>query len=250
MNRRFSVPFFLTIVFAVIAAALRLWSLHTAVDALGLPAMHLSIYILIGVSLLFLLLAVLFASRSKHRNVTMQELSYDRPDTLCGYAASMLILMGAILEFALALRAGPTLSAPIICLLGILGGICCYVTVRFRHQSEDRYPATELIPVVYILIKLMLNFKSWSVDPIILDYCVILFALIFTLLAFFYGAGFVLELGKPRRTLFCAMAAVFFCAAAMMDGIAAGSSATVISYAGFLLWQLPVVRNLLRPAFR
>lgn len=59
--------------------------------------------------------------------------------------------------------------------------------------------------------------------------------------------GFVFDLGKPRRTLFCAMGAVFFCAAAIMDGIMDLSLSTIITYGGFLLWQFPVIWDLLEP---
>ena len=53
--------------------------------------------------------------------------------------------------------------------------------------------------------------------------------------------------GKPRATLFYAMSAVYFCAAAIMDGIADLSVSTIVTYSGFLLWQLPVILCLLSP---
>ena len=42
------------------------------------------------------------------------------------------------------------------------------------------------------------------------------------------------------------MAAVYFCAGSMMDGIMDGSAATVVTYLGFLLWQLPLILALSR----
>ena len=142
----------------------------------------------------------------------------------------------------------PGFSAPIMFLLGLLGGFCAFATAVLRRGPGKRSPAPEMVPVVYLLIKTMLNFKRWSTDPVILDYCVQLFALIFTMLAFFRGAGFVLNQGKPRRALFDCMAAVFFCAAAMMDGIHTLSLSAIITYGGFLLWQLPVIWDLLTPS--
>jgi hypothetical protein len=44
------------------------------------------------------------------------------------------------------------------------------------------------------------------------------------------------------------MAAVYFCAAAVVDGIMDQNAATVVTYFGFLLWQLPVILQLLVPA--
>ena len=228
MDRRFSIPYFITLAGIPVAAGLRIWSLNTAVDNLGMPVMHRSIY----------------AARSSCRETGPGALIYGRGGWICGALASGMILLGAAAEFWESLVAGPGISAPIMLLLGLLGGICALITVLHRRRNGARYPAAEIIPVVYLLVKTMLNFKHWSTDPVILDYCVQLFALIFAMLAFFRGAGFVLDQGKPRRTLFNCMAAVFFGAAAMMDGIHALSLSAIVTYGGFLLWQLPVIWDL------
>lgn len=248
MNKRFAAAYFFTLVFAVVAAGLRLWSLLTAVDSRGLPVLHLSIYLLIAAAAVFLLSALVFSRRSPCRSGRHAVLDYGTGGSLCGTVAAVLILLGSCAEFAEALVAGPGISAPIMCLLGLLGGICCILTARFRRSGLRRHPGVELVPIVYLLIKLVLNFRHWSIDPIILDYCFVLFALIFSLLAFYRGAGFVFDQGRPRKTLFYAMAAVFFCAAAMMDGIVDLSPSTVITYGGLLLWQLPVIWDLLAPS--
>lgn len=247
MKHHSSAAYVITLIFALFAAGLRLWNLFVAVDEQGLPVMHLSIILLIAAAILFLLLALFLSYRSPGRSGNSQVLQYGSGGFLCSLIAAILILLGSCAEFAEALVSGPGISAPIMCLLGLLGGVCCCLTAWFRRRSGPRYPFVELAPILYLLVKLILNFKGWSTDPIILDYCVILFALIFTLLAFYYGAGFVFDLGKPRRTLFCAMAAVFFCAAAIMDGIMDLRPSTIITYGGFLLWQLPVIWDLLEP---
>ena len=244
MDRRFSIPYFITLAGIPVAACLRIWSLNTAVDNLGMPVMHRSIYALIAAAGLYLLLALLCAMRSSCRETGPGALIYGRGGWICGALASGMILLGAAAEFWESLVAGPGISAPIMLLLGLLGGICALITVLHRRRNGARYPAAEIIPVVYLLVKTMLNFKHWSTDPVILDYCVQLFALIFAMLAFFRGAGFVLDQGKPRRTLFNCMAAVFFGAAAMMDGIHALSLSAIVTYGGFLLWQLPVIWDL------
>ena len=43
MDRRFSIPYFITLAGIPVAAGLRIWSLNTAVDNLGMPVMHRSI---------------------------------------------------------------------------------------------------------------------------------------------------------------------------------------------------------------
>ncbi len=248
MKNRFTAPFFLTLAFAVLAASLRLWSLLTAIDSQGLPIMALPVYLLVAAAALFLLLALALAHTSPGRSSRFQALQYDTGGFVCGMIAAALILLGVLADFGEALVSGPGFSDPIMCLLGLLGSICCFLAVRSRSRGSRCHPAVELLPILYLLIKLILNFKHWSTDPIILDYCFVLFALIFVLLAFYHGAGFVFHQGKPRRTLFYAMAAVFFCAAAIFDGLMDFSLATAVSYGGFLLWQLPVIWSLLLPS--
>ena len=127
-----------------------------------------------------------------------------------------------------------------LALLGLVGSICLFVTAYSRRQGVPK-PAAEVMPVIYLLVRLLLNFRKWSTDPIILDYGFMLFASIFLLLALFRGAGFVFDQGKARRTLFCAMGAVFFCGAALMDGLVTGKLSSTLICAGGMLWQLPVL---------
>lgn len=240
-------PLIFTLIAAVGGSILRLWSLHAAMDAQGLPTAHISSLVFVGTSIAVVAGSLLFARFSPGRSGRYEVLSDSTGSLVLSIAAAILILAGSGIEFAEALLAGPGISAPIMCLLGLAGSICCVITALLRRRGQDAYPITELIPIVYLVVKLILNFKEWSIDPIIWDYCVILFALIFNLLAFHRGAGFVFNRGKPRATLFYAMSAVYFCAAAIMDGIADLSVSTIVTYSGFLLWQLPVILCLLSP---
>ena len=167
MDRRFSIPYFITLAGIPVAAGLRIWSLNTAVDNLGMPVMHRSIYALIAAAGLYLLLALLCAVRSSCRETGPGALIYGRGGWICGALASGMILLGAAAEFWESLVAGPGISAPIMLLLGLLGGICAFITVLHRRRNGARYPAAEIIPVVYLLVKTMLNFKHWSTDPVI-----------------------------------------------------------------------------------
>ena len=236
-----------TPLFALCGCTLRLWSLGASAGH-GLPAQHISNVIFawasVAIVVIFLILSILSPGRSgKHQVLCCGGGGY-----FLGLFAAAMLLLGSGLEFVEALRSGPGISNPIMCLLGLAGAICCMVAAHGRKTGTPAHPAVELMPVVYLVVKLVLNFKEWSIDPIILDYCVILFALIFSLLAFHRGAGFVFDRGRPRTTLFFAMCATYFCAAAIMDGIADLSPATIITYLGLLLWQLPVIICLLTPA--
>ena len=247
MKIRSIIPLIVIPLTTVCGCVLRLWSL-SASDGHGLPIQHISNTVFAWVSVAIVALLLILAITSPGRSGKHHVLSCGSGGFLLSILAAVMLLAGSGLEYMEALRSGPTISSPIMCLLGLAGAICCMAAAYARKKGTPAHPAVELMPVVYLVVKLVLNFKKWSIDPIILDYCVILFALIFSLLAFHRGAGFVFDRGKPRSTLFFAMCAMYFCAAAIMDGIADISPATIITYLGLLLWQLPVIICLLSPA--
>ena len=248
MGRRFSVPYYIALFSAPVAAGLRIWTLLAGVDDSGLPVMALPTAVLIAAAAVYLILAVVCALRSPGRSGQYGVLRYGRSGIGCSMAAALMIGLGTILEFVATLQSGPGLAAPILAILGMVACIGMFVAAGDRRQEGKRHHSAEVLPVFFLLIKLALNFRSWSTDPIILDYCFLLFALIFALLAFFLGAGFVFDAGKPRQTLFFAMGAVFFCAAAVAEGLMKLDLSTAILYGGFLLWQLPMIWDLTVPS--
>lgn len=247
MKIRSIIPLIVMPLATVCGCVLRLWSLSVS-NGHGLPAQHISNTVFAWTSVAIVALLLILSITSPGRSGKHQVLGCGSGGFLLNILAAAMLLVGSGLEYAEALKSGPTVSSPIMCLLGLVGAICCMAAAYARKKGTPSHPAVELMPVVYLVVKLVLNFKKWSIDPIILDYCVILFALIFSLLAFHGGAGFVFDRGKPRATLFYAMCAMYFCAAAIMDGIADVSPATIITYLGLLLWQLPVIICLLSPA--
>ncbi len=242
-----SISYGISIVFAVLAASLRYWNLCAAVDDSGLPVMHISVYILLGISILFVILAIFQSVTSPGRSSNYIVLQ-NRAIPACGMCGAVLIGLGACTEFAEALVSGPSITDPIMLLTGLLGAISCLCVLSLRRTHNQRYPLAELLPIVYLVIKLILNFKDWNTDPIIGDYCITLFALIFALLAVYCQAGFIFDRGHPRRTLFCSMMAVYFCGAALADGICDRDYAAVVFYAGLLLWNLPSLKQLPIPS--
>lgn len=247
MKIRSIIPMVVMPLAALGGCILRLWSLSVS-DGHGLPVQHISNTVFAWASAAIVALLLVLSIASPGRSGKHQVLACGSGGFLLSILAAAMLLIGSGLEFMETLRSGPTISSPIMCLLGLAGALCCMAAAYTRKKGVPAHPAVELMPVVYLVVKLVLNFKKWSIDPIILDYCVILFALIFSLLAFHRGAGFVFDHGKPRSTLFFAMCAMYFCAAAIMDGIADLSFATIITYLGLLLWQLPVIICLLSPA--
>ena len=246
MNRRSSC-LILLLLSVVVGCALRLWNLTAGVDAMGLPlANHISTPLMAGWCILSLIVFAIFA---RHTGGAGNTSSVLQPASgVLSYLGGGLILLSAVLEFASALMTGATMSAPILCLMGVLSGICLLIVCYLRHQEKTVAPPLELIPEVYLVVKLVLNFKSWSTDPIILDYCVLLFAMIFVLLGFYHSTGFLFSQGKPRMTLFVCLGACLFSVMAALDGIMDRSPSAVSEYLGFIFWLLPVISCITAPA--
>lgn len=234
---------------SLIGVVLRLWGIRATLDPSGLPANnHISTYLVAVFSLLMVLVFFLTARSCPGRSGRKEVLTYPVRGFSISLFAAILIVAGAAVEFVEGLFSGPSASLPLMCLCGFLSGICLMLVAYTRRTGAHRFPGAHLLPIVYLVIKLILNFKDWSTDPIILDYCFVLFALIFSLLAFYHSTGFLFDKGNPRKTLFYCLCAVFFSAMAAAEGIGSHSPSTCITYLGFLCWCCPVISQVMVPS--
>lgn len=239
----------LLMIACLMGMALRLWAMNTAIAAGGLPvANHISTYLTVLFSLIMVGLFLYWSHSSPGRSGKKNVLDYSLHQFSQGMLGSVLILFGAVVEFVEAFLYTPSTSSLFMCLGGFVAGICLMLVAYSRRTGTHRYPAAHLLPIVYLVVKLILNFKDWSTDPIILDYCFILFALIFSLLAFYQSTGFFFQDGKPRKTLFYCLAAVFFSAMAAAEGLGSGSNSTFVTYLGIMMWCLPVITAIMVPS--
>lgn len=240
--KRKSVSLIVLLLAALGGCGLRYWNLTAGVDAQGLPRTgHLSAYLMAGWCMLCLAVFIVLARTSQGRSRAHSVMFTGRRLAVLGYLGAALVLLSGILDFADALLAGPGISSPILCLMSLFAGGCLFAVAWMRSHSRAAYPPLELLPEVYLVVKLILSFKSWSVDPVILDYCVMLFAMLFVVLGFYFSTGFLFEQGRPRLMLLCAMGACMFSAMAVADGVVDGSTATVVEYLGYIAWLIPVL---------
>lgn len=227
----------------VIAVLTRIWNLSAAVDEMGLfISGHPATTALAAVGILFVLAFLASALRSPGRGEDHRVMTYSAGQAATALVAGAFLLAGSLMN----LLRGLTMENLIIAILGIAAAICMMLLYRPRKEGRQT-PGMELVPVIFLLVKLILNFKYWSTDPLILDYCVMLFALIFTLLAFYGIAGFAFDRGKPRRTLCYASCGILFAAMAVADGILSSDPGTALTYGGFVLWLVPAALCLLAP---
>ena len=116
------------------------------------------------------------------------------------------------------------------CILGLFGGarvisllgiLCAGLTIwNGLQRSQGKTPNLLLSSViaVWLVARIIGDFKSWSIDPAILDYCYPLFALSCAMMGIYFAAGFSENMGKRRATAFWSMAGCYFCTVSLADG--------------------------------
>lgn len=122
----------------------------------------------------------------------------------------------------------------IIAYLGLVASGAMAVVALSRVNGRVASIWIHAMPCVYLVVKLIFEFRQWSIDPSLMDYCFTLFAAICTMLATCHVGYFVLDKGRRRTTIFwCLLGTVF-----SMCALADGGIIQVLLLGGMGLWVL------------
>lgn len=227
-----------TVILAVAAFFLRRNQLKTAFDEIGvIPGSGRAIiWFAVAVVILFAVYAYFLRGRKKYSAISSRWM----PLLAGSCAAAALLLVGSILR----LGAPMEKLALVIAVGGVVTAVCWVGTALSRYQAKPAHGALFLLPAVFYVVDLVLQFRLWTRDPVILDYCFDLLALICTMCALFHLGGYSFDQGRRRITVFFTLSGVFFNAAAM----AGAPAAEFLGYLAAALWLLVNLWLLLRPA--
>lgn len=236
---------------AAAGAALRAAQLQIVFDADGLPtAGHPLTWVLCIYCILVVLAAGFYCLRLPARASARAVLRADLPATVLSAAGGVLLLFACLLEAAeilLTLRGSgqQMLSALslLLCVAGMLCGLLILASAAARQKGSRPVIWLYLVPFLYIMVRLVLDFKSWSSDPVILDYCFCLFAQICVMGGAYRIGGYCFDQGRRRLTAFWSMTGVFFCAVSLPGG----SAAELLFYGACLVWMFSCAWMVLRP---
>lgn len=117
---------------------------------------------------------------------------------------------------------------------GILAALCMMVIGVGRFRDRPAPAAIHLLLCAYLVAKLIVDFKHWSIDPAILDYCFSLLAMICAMCATYHLCGFCFDKGRRGKAAFWCLMGVFFTGVTLADGGAADRLIT----GGLGLWLL------------
>ncbi len=114
----------------------------------------------------------------------------------------------------------PELSNALLAMLpplGLLSALCIAAFAILRLFGKKPSALLYIIASVYLIVRLIVSFQSWTIDPSIHDYCFQLLAAICCMLCTFQLGGFCLDRGKRRMCLFWALSATVFCSITLAD---------------------------------
>ena len=132
-----------------------------------------------------------------------------------GLAGAVAVCLGSLAQ----LLSRPDLDAfgRYVALGGILSGVLMALSALLRGKPSKILFWTSVVPGVWALAKLIWNFKDWSFDPMVVDFCLRLSALICATIALYLHSGFPLGWGEKRFTIFWGLCAGIFTLAALPD---------------------------------
>lgn len=245
------------IAFGEVGFFLRRWELRSAFEAdTGLPIQGAPAFWAL-VALSFAVAALLlFLSRGEKRPF---EGGYDQAFAAKGntlYIAVMalsacLLLAAGGLTFLMLPEAYGTAQAqtnmggpnPMLSVLPklLLAGLCvgsffCVLALgrnSYRGEGKGKYSLPLLLPGYLAAFWLITAYQSRAGDPIRQDYIYEVCAIIAVLLAAYFIAGFSFERGKPGRTVFFSLLAVYLCLVTLADG---HDLAAMLLFGAFVLY--------------
>ena len=101
--------------------------------------------------------------------------------------------------------------------LGLLSGLLVIVFAVITYAGRTPSPLLYMLTSIYLVVRLIVYFQNWNMDPSSHDYAYKLLAAITSMLACFHISGFSFGKGKRRISVFWCLCAAFFSAVSLPD---------------------------------
>lgn len=122
---------------------------------------------------------------------------------------------------------------------GVLAGALLIISDALRIWGKSSNFLLLLIPTLFLGVRLIFDFKQWSTDPVVIDFCFRLLASVTTMLACFQLAGFPIGAAKKRTTVFFCMLSFVFSAITVSDWLLRKcATRELVVYAALGVWCL------------
>lgn len=232
-------PLVITLVLSLCGGIVRMMELNAAFDQKGLPISgHPLTLLLVGITLAVIIIAILFSRPvpKEPKEGYGHFFPAGKPLFLLSSCLLGILLLTASVVWAIS-QTGAGIFEMLTWILAFLSGLSVIVLAVKNYKGENK-GATGfllLIPVFYSCIRLVFCFRSWSADPVILDYIYKMLSLICSSLGLYYAAGFYFGPARPRRSLTFCLLSVFFSLVTLWDNHSTADFLSYVFYAGYML---------------
>ena len=212
----------------LIGLLLRFWHLGTVNDRGFLERGHISIILLAVLSAVFLAAALWLCLSLKQG----AKFGFNFPASPVGGVGTALAALGILFNSLQALGTGGDVLLTVTGLLGILAAAAMVFAGYCRWMGKHPSMIFHAAGSIWLMLRLICLYRTWSADPQVEDYCFQLLAMICAMLAAYHRATFDANFGKREWYAFFSMAAVYFCILAIP-----GESSTLL-FACLGVWLL------------
>lgn len=192
-------------------------------NAYDLNGLHISgytlTYVLIGLSILFVLLAAVFSRLAlKPRENSSYEAVFSGHfpvDLLAGFC----LVASAVIGMYVQINSELVVMQFILQMLAFISGVCI-IAISVRCKSGKIEASTgilALLPVFFTCLWMILTYRDWGRDPVLLDYVYGLLALVFATVGIFHAAGFKFKEPRYRLTMFFNLVGAYFSIITLAD---------------------------------
>lgn len=142
---------------------------------------------------------------------------------------------------------GPSLAVAqlILGVFAVAAGVALAWTAKgnYGQREKGRYRLRLLIPPFFCCYWLILSYENQAANPVVLQYVYELFAIICTVLAFYFIAGFDFSRARVKPALLFGWMAGYFSIVTLADG---HGIERILLYSGFTLYLLVYLASFLR----
>jgi len=193
---------------------LRLCMLRTGYDDFGVQITGSWPYVGLWILTALMLLSLGGICRLMGSRDTLEEnLTPSLPAAVGGILAGALLFVCCLMG----LLKKPDLLDTLVYALGIVASALVAIGGYLRRVGKANGPAGMVI-TLFLALFLVGQFRLWSRDPLLGDYCFQLLACVCAMVASYQLTGFPIGHGRRRGCLFWCMAAVYFSCISLADG--------------------------------
>ena len=213
----------------VVGLLLRIWLFATDVDSTGYLAQgHLGLVLLwvltAAVAIVLLLGTRALTQASKY--------SFNFPPSPIGGIGCAIGGFSFAITSVMEMTSSPDTITAFASLLGLASAAALMLIGYGRWYGKRSNLLLHAVISVFLMLRLVSQYRHWSSSPQMTDYCFPLLATVFLMLASYHRAAFAADMGKRSSYVFFHLTAVYFCILSLQG------TNHIVFYLGAGIWML------------